>query len=385
MPGIAKIADENFSANTEEHAARKLVLESFPYEVQIGADNRCNLRCGFCLADAYRERGQLHIQDRKLERNPIEIFEAMVPYMRYWKFLSLTGPGESLLNPQLDRILQLIRENSACSIMFTTNGVLINQRLAAIFREFAVDEISISLDSLNKEVFESLRTNAKLEKAIGAIHLLNEEKRKSGKDIPRINLTPTFFKRNIHELPSFVDFAVEHGIHVLQASPGQVYRKTWVNESLLHFPELTRKVAEETEVKATERGLKFVNNLRMVYLNRGSRIRRWLRGKEESDFPTDPSACLKPWSSVFIEPDGEVRPCCYLSPVLGNIYEESFPEIWNGKAARSLRSGMVSGDLPDLCRDCYEFNRHKPEIMISLDEIQPAAGQGSHTEPGRPD
>ena len=369
---LAKIAEENLATNAKEYSTRKLVLESFPYEVQIGADNRCNLRCGFCLADAYRERGLLHIQDRKLEKNPIEIFKALVPYMPYWRFLSLTGPGESLLNPQLDQILQLIRDNSTCSIMFTTNGVLINQRLASIFREFEVNEISLSLDSLTKEIFESLRTNAKLEKALGAINLLNEEKIRSGKELPRINLTPTFFKRNIHELPSFVEFAAEHRIHALQASPGQVYRKSWVNESLLHFPDLTRKMATETEQKAEELGVTFINNLRMVYVNRGNPIRKLLRGKENLDFPTDPSTCLKPWSSVFIEPDGEVRPCCYLSPVLGNIYKQSFPEIWNGDAARDLRAGMVSGDLPELCRNCYEFNRHKPEIMISLDDIQPA-------------
>ena len=76
---------------------------------------------------------------------------------------------------------------------------------------------------------------------------------------------------------------------------------------------------------------------------------------------------MKPWSSLYVEPDGEVRPCCYQSPVLGNIYEESFEEIWNGSRARELRLSMIDRTPPQPCVQCYEFNRHRPEIMIALD------------------
>lgn len=117
---------ENEQRNLEEYRSGQVVLQSFPYHVQIGADNRCNLRCGFCLAEAYRSQGRIHIQDRKLEQNALEIFRKLHPYMQYWKFLSLTGPGESLLNPQLDEVLKLVRDHSDCTLVVTTNGVLIN-------------------------------------------------------------------------------------------------------------------------------------------------------------------------------------------------------------------------------------------------------------------
>ncbi len=366
VSGFTEIVERNLEINTREYSEKKVSLESFPYEIQIGADNRCNLRCGFCLADAYREKGKVHIQDRKISRNPLEVFQALVPYMRYWKFLSLTGPGESLLNPKLEQILRLVRENSSCSIMVTTNGVLINKRLAALFSTYKIDEISISLDSLTKEIFETLRVNATLEKAVAAIDFLNAEKRKSGDKVPKINLTPTFFRRNIHELPGFIDFAKHRQINLVQASPGQIYRASWVRESLLHFPELTRRIALRTEREAERLGVTFVNNLRMVYVNRGNPLLRLFRGAEQLDFPTDPSTCMKPWSSIFIEPDGEVRPCCYLSPSLGDIYRQDFRDIWNGEKAQALRASMAAGEPPRLCQECYEFNRHDPEIMISL-------------------
>jgi radical SAM protein with 4Fe4S-binding SPASM domain len=360
------LADENQKLNSKELSEGKSVLNSFPYQVQIGADNRCNLRCGFCLADAYREQGWVHIQDRKLELNPIKLFEKLVPVMPYWRLLSLTGPGESLLNPRIGDILQLVRENSDCTVIVTTNGVLINKRLASILVEGGVDEISISLDSLNKDTFERLRVNGKVEKAIGAIDLLNEEKVRRSVELPRINLTPTFFHMNIREVPNFIDFAASREIEVVQASPGQVYRKDWIKQSLLHHPDLTRKMATAAELRAQDREINFINNLRTVYINRGAMWKRLFRKEEDIDFPTDPSSCMKPWASLFVEPDGETRPCCYPSPVYGNLFESSFEEIWNGREAQQLRQSMIENKPPEQCQNCYEFNRHRPEIMIEL-------------------
>ena len=360
------LADENQKLNGEERSEGRSVLNSFPYQVQIGADNRCNLRCGFCLADAYREQGWVHIQDRKLELNPIKLFEKLVPVMPYWRLLSLTGPGESLLNPRIGDILQLVRENSDCTVIVTTNGVLINKRLASILVEGGVDEISISLDSLNKDTFERLRVNGKVEKAIGAIDLLNEEKVRRSVELPRINLTPTFFHMNIREVPNFIDFAASREIEVVQASPGQVYRKDWIKQSLLHHPDLTRRMATAAELRAQDREINFINNLRTVYINRGAMWKRLFRKEEDIDFPTDPSSCMKPWASLFVEPDGETRPCCYPSPVYGNLFESSFEEIWNGREAQQLRQSMIENKPPEQCQNCYEFNRHRPEIMIEL-------------------
>ncbi len=105
----------------------------------------------------------------------------------------------------------------------------------------------------------------------------------------------------------------------------------------------------------------------MVYVNRGRGLLGFLKEPEPIDFPTDPSLCLKPWTSIYVEPDGQVRPCCYASPVYGILYVKSFEELWNGVEAQSLRAAMKQKDPPVACRDCYEFNRDNPSIMIQLD------------------
>lgn len=361
------LSEANRELNSQEYLAGRTELTSFPYHFQIGADNRCNLRCGFCLAAAYREKGLVHIQDRKLERNPVELFERLVPYMKYWKYLSLTGPGESLLNPELDRILEMVRGQSDGVILITTNGVLITRKLAQLFVSRRVDEVSISIDSLKKELYESLRVNARFETVLQAIDVLNEVKRQDRSEWPRLNLTPNFSRRNIEELPAFVRFAHEKGVAAIQATPTQVYRRSWRKDSLLDFPRLTRKVAHEAEALAVELGVQLQNELRMVYANRGRGLFGFLKAREPFDFPIDPSLCMKPWTSLYIEPDGEVRPCCYLSPIYGNLYEKGFERLWNGTEAQRHRTAMIHKDPPAACRECYEFNRHNPLIMIQLD------------------
>ncbi|MFB3902077.1 MAG: radical SAM protein [Acidobacteriota bacterium] len=364
---MTTLSEANRELNGQEYLAGKTELASYPYHIQIGADNRCNLRCGFCLAAAYREKGLIHIQDRRLPRNPVELFERLAPYMKYWKYLSLTGPGESLINPELERILSLVRKNSDCVVLITTSGVLINAKLAEVFIRERVDEISISIESLKKELYESLRVNARFEAVMDAIELLNQTKRKHGTDLPRLNLTPNFSRRNIEELPDFIRFAHEKGISAVQATPTQVYRRSWMKDSLLHFPRLARRTAQAAEALAAQLGVNFINELRMVYANRGRGVLGFLKEREPVDFPTDPSSCLKPWTSIYVEPDGRVRPCCYLSPVYGNLYEQSFEGIWNGPEAQTLRAALKEKEPPAACRNCYEFNRDDPSIMIQLD------------------
>ncbi len=136
-----------------------------------------------------------------------------------------------MLNPKLAEILQMVRRHSDCVIVITTNGVLIDDALADMFVECRVNEISISMDSLRKEVYEELRLNARFEDAMGAIDRLNRACRARSSDIPRISLTPNFMTVNIKELPDFIDFAAAKGIQSVQATPTQIYRRSWVKRS----------------------------------------------------------------------------------------------------------------------------------------------------------
>lgn len=66
-------------------------------------------------------------------------------------------------------------------------------------------------------------------------------------------------------------------------------------------------------------------------------------------------------------PDGRVLPCCAgdinAPQQLGNIYEQSWPDIWNGDAYRELRRNMLDGVEHSLCRYCYDTEKMRDNSM----------------------
>ncbi len=66
--------------------------------------------------------------------------------------------------------------------------------------------------------------------------------------------------------------------------------------------------------------------------------------------------CSVPWSQANIDYDGGVHFCAYPDYKLGNIKEESFFDIYNGKRARRFRAALKKspdGVFPG-CVRCYQ-------------------------------
>ena len=65
--------------------------------------------------------------------------------------------------------------------------------------------------------------------------------------------------------------------------------------------------------------------------------------------------CHQLASYVRIVPDGSVYPCCRGSEgflKMGNIFERSFDEIWNGEEYQRLREEFLTGRLRRGCDTC---------------------------------
>lgn len=66
--------------------------------------------------------------------------------------------------------------------------------------------------------------------------------------------------------------------------------------------------------------------------------------------------CAMPWSSLMINPNGEVHPCCIISDNFsyGNVNKESIEEIINGDKIKYFRTQFMNNERPEQCRTCYE-------------------------------
>jgi len=88
--------------------------------------------------------------------------------------------------------------------------------------------------------------------------------------------------------------------------------------------------------------------------------------------------CLAPWTSLSLDPRGEVRVCCQNQWLrLGNVAESSLAEIWNGPELARLRARLRDGDFRlgcDECRIPIERGHPGTAFLHNYDHLVPAPG-----------
>ena len=124
-------------------------------DLRISVTDRCNFRCPYCMpAEIFGEAYKF------LPKNEILTFEEIARLARLFvdagvNKLRITG-GEPLLRVDLpDLISQLAAVPGAEDITLTTNGYLLAQQ-AKQLSDAGLDRITVSLDSLDDEVFKQM-------------------------------------------------------------------------------------------------------------------------------------------------------------------------------------------------------------------------------------
>lgn len=63
--------------------------------------------------------------------------------------------------------------------------------------------------------------------------------------------------------------------------------------------------------------------------------------------------CSIPWHSIYIHPNGSVRPCCMQSVYYGDTAEgDNVEKVWNKTKAQELRQSFLDGKIPSTCSSC---------------------------------
>ncbi|MEO0421208.1 MAG: GTP 3',8-cyclase MoaA [Pseudomonadota bacterium] len=124
-------------------------------DLRISVMDRCNFRCPYCMPE-----DKFHRNFRFLDPGERLSFAEIVRVARAATRLGvsklrITG-GEPLLRPGLaDLIAELSQLKGINDIALTTNGVLLGQQ-AAMLKAAGLDRITVSLDSLDPEVFATM-------------------------------------------------------------------------------------------------------------------------------------------------------------------------------------------------------------------------------------
>jgi MoaA/NifB/PqqE/SkfB family radical SAM enzyme len=307
-------------------------LHYSPLTAHLEVTTKCNLKCKMCE----------HSFDMLIKPDlDFSAFQKIIGELPYLKNLILQGLGEPLLNPDLFRMIAAAKQRGIRT-GFTTNGTLLNPELSQKIIDSKLDWLYISLDALDKGIFEEIRRGAYFE--ITKSNIENFFKLK-GKKNPETNFWTLLMKENINEIPKVIAFAEELGMEkvVIQSL------HNWGHE---HFAEEINKISDISKAE-------FENLVFEI-----KKVKRTVR--VEINQPGHTQKCNWPWRALYISADGFATPCCMQGsdPAVinfGNLLEQGADKIINNEAYCSFRKDLRTG-LPKVCRGCPAV--YEQEVMV---------------------
>lgn len=124
-------------------------------DLRISVTDRCNFRCPYCMpAEIFGDRYEF------LPRSELLTFEEIARLARLFvklgvRKIRLTG-GEPLLRSGLEQLVALLaRIDGVQDLALTTNGYFLASKAAAL-KEAGLKRVTVSLDSLDEEVFKRM-------------------------------------------------------------------------------------------------------------------------------------------------------------------------------------------------------------------------------------
>ena len=124
-------------------------------DLRISVMDRCNFRCPYCMPeDKYHKDFQFLSADQRMSFDEIIRLARLFAGFGVHK-LRITG-GEPLLRANLPELIaELDAIEGIDDIALTTNGILLGQHAAAL-KAAGLDRVTVSLDSLDPEVFRQM-------------------------------------------------------------------------------------------------------------------------------------------------------------------------------------------------------------------------------------
>lgn len=344
-------------------------LTLFPSEM-------CNYRCSFC--HIWGETGWALKEPQRAIREQLDIdvlkgFLHDVTEVNKNLSVIITG-GEPMLYKHFTELVEYLRSRKA-NIYLLTNGSLIKKQVQFIMENIVA--MNISIDG-PEEFHDSIRGKGSFKTICENIDALIEEKRRRKKMFPFINITMVLSKYNYHSIKDFLGALRERfkdANVVLHDSknPWLKRRDLSVNFAPLLFTTQERGLAYAAQMKehlncdvsAGWQGfveedigidtLALKKDLEEIWESEGVDTSSFVDIHEyftDIDNVFGRTKCVAPWHEMVIRRTGEVYPCVDLPDYkYGNIYENSFQEMWEGERATQFREYLKTTNLM-MCNRC---------------------------------
>ncbi len=152
--------------------------KKYPSEMTFEISNQCNLECIMCdgnySSSIRMNREKLPPLQNHYTEDFINIVKEGIPYLKVVRFL---GGEPFLITLYIEIIELIIAINPDCKIYIQTNGTILNNRVKKIISHKNI-HLSISIDSLQKDLYQTIRKNASYERLMEHVNYFIESQKK---------------------------------------------------------------------------------------------------------------------------------------------------------------------------------------------------------------
>jgi MoaA/NifB/PqqE/SkfB family radical SAM enzyme len=317
-----------------------------PAELYIEVTNRCNSRCQTCV----RTFENLEpLRDLNMDE-----FRAVVDQVPELHRVVLHGVGEPLLNRSLPAMVAYLkRRSSPPYLLFNSNAILLTPGNQEALIESGLDEFRISTDAAHRDLYARIRGVDAFEQVVANVTAFRQRIRAAGHG-PRLSLWFTAMHENLADLPDLVRLA-----HRLDVDEVYVQRLVHYGQGLAQQEQSLFRAMETAEEALLRQAEIVAEDLGVTFKASGATSpRESLLSPDGNRRPW--SRCRRPRTLAYITANGNVLPCCF-SPfttrdypgiILGNVFQVSLTEIWNGTAYQRFRAALLSEHPPEACDRC---------------------------------
>ncbi len=308
-------------------------MQENPYLIDWAITNECNLNCLHCRGMA----------SQQLESSRVLELAQQIPQLSP-QWVIIEG-GEPLLRKELFDVLSIIKQGGIATYLIT-NGMLLNEKTAKKLAELAV-RVMISVDGTDKKSYEEIRKGADFGTLKKAVLLLAEHRILNACNV-------TIGQHNYRQIEKIFQFAEElrvPKIIFLGLKPCEDYRKY-----VLGSEDYQKIISSVMECQKTYGIEVFFDEPFFGPFLEANKI-NYSASSESGIIVPSVSRCIF-GDYLFIETNGDVRPCTFAPMVVGNAGEKDLPKIWEDVQKNELiqRIKDFRSRLGE-CRECpYLYN-----------------------------
>ena len=333
-----------------------------PVRIDIELTHNCNLKCEMCSFVPGNEINKYFSNEYRSYLEKISDYPTLKRWERFFNDVSRFYPtinlsgGEPLLHPKIFDIIKIIKRYRLILTM-TTNGTLINDRIAEKIVSSKINGLVISIDGDQKIHNEIRGKNDSFDKALQGIELIRKYKKKMKSDMPRIVINSTISWKNFDDLSfakklfpqimpykwNFSHLFLGNGDYV-KDDISKLYRDRNDIDALNKYyhsidPDILYK--EIIKIKNSKFGehISFLPELNLKKL-------KAFYGNPEVPLR---KRCLYPYFSCVVQGDGSIITGLYYK--IGNI-DDNFLRLWNSKKYKDFRSYMKKKLFSKCSRCC---------------------------------